>query len=118
MTVDKGVVKAYKEKTGNTIEVNFILISMLRKAGFDANPVVLTTRSKPINLFPSRTAFNYVICGIETDNNVILLDATDKNSKIDVLPTRALNYIGRIIRENGTSSQIDLSPKNMQKKIL
>lgn len=116
MTVDKGVVKAYKEKTGNTAEVNFILISMLRKAGFDANPVVLTTRSKPINLFPSRTAFNYVICGIETDNNVILLDATDKNSKIDVLPTRALNYIGRIIRENGTSSQIDLSPKKHAKE--
>lgn len=116
ITVDKGVVKAYKEKTGNTAEVNFVLISMLRKAGFDANPVVLTTRSKPINLFPSRTAFNYVICGIEIDNDVILLDATDKNSKVDVLPTRALNYIGRIIRENGTSSQIDLSPKKPAKE--
>ncbi|WMW77504.1 DUF3857 domain-containing protein [Flavobacterium sp. 20NA77.7] len=116
ITVDKGVTKAYKEKTGNTAEVNFILISMLRKAGFDANPVVLTTRSKPINLFPSRTAFNYVVCGIETDNDVILLDATDKNSKIDVLPTRALNYIGRIIRENGTSSQIDLTPKKPAKE--
>lgn len=116
ITVEKGVTKAYKEKTGNTAEVNFILISMLRKAGFDANPVVLTTRSKPINLFPSRTAFNYVICGIETENDVILLDATDKNSKIDVLPTRALNYIGRIIRENGTSSQINLSPKKPAKE--
>lgn len=116
ITVDKGVVKAYKEKTGNTAEVNFVLISMLRKAGFDANPVVLTTRSKPINLFPSRTAFNYVICGIEIDNDVILLDATDRNSKVDVLPTRALNYIGRIIRENGTSSQIDLSPKKPAKE--
>ncbi len=107
---DAGVNKAYKEKVGNVAEINFTLIAMLRKAGFNANPILLTTRNQPINLYPSTTAFNYVICGIEIGDKTIFLDATDKNLKPDVLPTRALNYVGRLVRQNGTSISIDLSP--------
>lgn len=113
---EAGVKKAYAEKVGNVAEINLILISMLRKAGIDANPVVLTTREKPFNLFPSNTAFNYVICGIEIDNDVLLLDATDSNASIDILPTRTLNYIGRIVRNNGSSSEINLAPKKHAKE--
>jgi hypothetical protein len=40
--VDKGIKKAYVEKTGNTAEINFILIRML-KAGISVNPVLLST---------------------------------------------------------------------------
>jgi hypothetical protein len=108
---DVGVSKAYKEKVGNVAEINFTLIAMLRKAGFNAHPILLTTRSQPINLYPTTTAFNYVICGIEVGEKITFLDATDKNLKLDVLPTRALNYIGRLVRQNGTSLEIDLSPK-------
>ena len=108
---DEGVSKAYKDKVGNVAEINFTLISMLRKAGLNANPVLLTTRSRAINLFPSTTAFNYVICGIEIGDKIIFLDATDKNLKPDLLPSRALNYIGRLVRQNSTSLEVDLSPK-------
>ncbi len=105
---DAGVNKAYKEKVGNVAEINFTLIAMLRKAGFSAHPILLTTRSQPINLYPTTTAFNYVICGIEIGDKIIFLDATDKNLKQDVLPTRALNY-------NGTSIAVDLSPTKHSK---
>lgn len=107
---DAGVNKAYKEKVGNVAEINFTLIAMLRKAGFSAHPILLTTRSQPINLYPTTTAFNYVICGVEIGDKTIFLDATDKNLKQDVLPTRALNYVGRLVRQNGTSIAVDLSP--------
>lgn len=107
---DAGVNKAYKEKIGNVAEINFTLIAMLRKAGFSAHPILLTTRSQPINLYPTTTAFNYVICGVEIGDKTIFLDATDKNLKQDVLPTRALNYVGRLVRQNGTSIAVDLSP--------
>jgi hypothetical protein len=107
---DVGVNSAFKEKVGNVAEINFTLISMLRKAGIKANPVLLTTRSQPINLFPTTTAFNYVICGVEIEDKIIFLDATDKNLKQDVLPTRALNYIGRLVRENSSSIEVNLSP--------
>lgn len=112
---DVGVNKAFKEKVGNVAEINFTLIAMLRKAGIKANPVLLTTRSQPINLFPTTTAFNYVICGVEIEDKIIFLDATDKNLKQDVLPTRALNYVGRLVRENSSSMEVNLSPKTHSK---
>jgi hypothetical protein len=113
---DKGVKKAYDEKQGNTADINFILISMLRSAGFDANPILLTTRNQPINLYPSRTAYNYVICGVELNNEVILLDATDKDATLNILPIRDMNYSGRIIRKHGSSTDVDLVPKMQSKK--
>ena len=111
-----GVKKAYKEKTGNVGEINLMLTSMLRYAGINANPVLLSTRSNGISFFASRTAFNYVICAIESPSGNILLDATDKYSLPNVLPVRDLNWFGRLIRKNGTSSEIDLLPTIISKE--
>lgn len=106
---DKGVVSAYKDKTGNSAEINLMLASMLRYAGIDASPVILSTRSNGIALYPSRSSFNYVIVGVEGPESILLLDATSKNSVPNVLPIRDLNWFGRIIRKDGSSAQIDIS---------
>lgn len=113
---DKGVRRAYIDKIGNSAEINFVLISMLRNAGFQASPVLISTRNKPINLFPSRTAYNYVICAVEVNGEVILLDATDKYATLNVLPIHDLNYMGKLIRKNGSSADINLNPKKVSKK--
>lgn len=113
---DKGVKRAYQDKIGNSAEINFILISMLRSAGYDANPILVSTRDKPVTLYASRTAYNYVVCGVEIENEVLLLDATEKYSFIDVLPTRTLNHFGRIIRKNGSSNEVNLTPKKHAKE--
>ncbi|MBF03300.1 MAG: transglutaminase [Flavobacterium sp.] len=105
---DKGVRKAYKEKTGNVADINLMLTAMLRYANIQANPVLLSTRRNGIALFPNRTAFNYVITGVEVKNDVLLLDATNKNATVDLLPLRAVNWSGRIIRERGSSNEINL----------
>lgn len=112
---DVGVKKAYNDRTGNAAEINLILTAMLREAGINANPILLSTRDNGVALFPNRTAFNYVVSGIEVQNDVILLDATSKNAVIDLLPLRALNWTGRIIRERGSSNQIDLLGVPMSK---
>jgi hypothetical protein len=57
--------KAYKDKTGNVAEINLMLTAMLRYAGLNANPVLVSTRSNGIAMFPNRTAFNYVIAAVE-----------------------------------------------------
>ena len=108
---DKGVRKAYQEKTGNVAEINLMLTAMLRYAGLTANPVLVSTRSNGISIFPNRTAFNYVIAAVETEEGNILLDATDKFSTPNILPLRTLNWRGRLIRKDGTSEDIDLMPK-------
>lgn len=108
---DDGVKKAYQDRTGNVAEINLMLTAMLRHAGLTANPVLVSTRSNGIALFPNRTAFNYVIVAVENGNNLVLLDATDKFSVPNILPFRDLNWLGRLIRKDGTSSEVDLMPK-------
>lgn len=115
---ENGVKKAYKEKTGNIADINLMLTAMLRYAGLTANPVLVSTRSNGIALFPNRTAFNYVIAAVETPNGNILLDATEKFSTPNVLPFRTLNWFGRLIRKDGTSEEVDLMPKKLSNDIV
>ncbi|GIQ60212.1 hypothetical protein Flavo103_33480 [Flavobacterium collinsii] len=115
---DSGVKKAYKEKSGNIADINLMLTAMLRYAGLTANPVLVSTRSNGISLFPNRTAFNYVIAAVETPNGNVLLDASDKFSTPGVLPLRALNWYGRLIRKDGSSEEVDLMPKKASNDIV
>ncbi len=112
----KGVKKAYKEGLGNAAEINLVLVAMLRKAGLEANPILVSTRSHGIPLFPTKDGFNYVIAGVEIQDNVILLDATEQYSLPNVLPLRALNWQGRIVRKSGSSNSIPLFPKKHSKE--
>ncbi len=105
-----GVRKAYKDGVGNVAEINLSLVAMLREVGVEANPILVSTRDHGIPIFPTSDGFNYVIAGIETENSVILLDATEQYSTPNVLPLRALNWQGRLIRENGSSTWVDLMP--------
>lgn len=113
-----GVRSAYKNKTGNVAEINLMLTAMLRHAGLDAHPVLVSTRSNGIAYFPNRTAYNYVICAVDTPQGRILLDATEKYACPNVLPLRDLNWFGRLIRKDGTSENIELTPKNLSKEVV
>ena len=113
-----GVKKAYNDNIGNTAEINLMLTAMLRYAGHDANPVLISTRDNGIALFPSTTAFNAVIAGIETNDGIVLLDATERYSLPNVLPVRDLNWSGRLIRKDGTSIEVDLMPKLHSKQVI
>lgn len=107
-----GVRKAYKDNVGNVAEINLMLTSMLRSAGLDANPVLVSTRSNGVPLFPTREGYNYVIAGVEMSGNMTLLDATSNYSTPNVLPLRALNWEGRMIKKDGSSQLVNLYPKN------
>ncbi|MBO3097222.1 DUF3857 domain-containing protein [Gelidibacter pelagius] len=115
-TTDNGVKKAYKEGVGNVADINLMLTAMLCYAKINANPMLVSTRSNDIPVFPATGGFNYVVSAVELLNDVILLDATDKFSTPNVLPERAINWQGRIIRESGTSEWFDLSPKETAKE--
>lgn len=108
-----GVKKAYKERVGNAADINLMLTSMLRSAGLEANPVLVSTRENGVPFFPTIKGFNYVISMVEfPDGSYALLDATEKYSLPNILPVRDLNWNGRKINKNGTSSWVKLtSPK-------
>lgn len=115
---DKGVVKAYEDGSGNAAEINFILISMLNAAGLNANPVLISTKDHGVPLYPNRSLFNHVIAAVEMDGNQILLDATNKFVTINILPFNDLNWTGRLIRQDGTSKEINLVPETQSKEII
>jgi hypothetical protein len=107
---DKGVRAAYKENTGNVADINLMLTSMLRSAGLNADPVLVSSRGNGVPLFPTLNGFDYVIAIVQfPDNSYILLDATELYSVPNILPVRALNWDGRIVTKEGTSSWVKLS---------
>lgn len=78
----KGIQKAFKEKSGNVAEINLMLVGLLRECGITANPVLVSTRKHGVPLFPTLEGFNYVVVGAAMEGGLLLLDATDKELQI------------------------------------
>ena len=105
--------KAIKDGVGNSAEINFILIDMLKEAGFDAYPVVLSSRSEgrlPIAT-PSINSINYFVVGVDTPNDTVYMDASRKNAPINVLDEEYLVDRARAVRgqEGSQSAWVDLT---------
>lgn len=107
---NEGVRTAYKNGTGNSAEINLMLVAMLRYAGLKASPVLISTKSNGIPLFPTRNGFNFVIAAVESNKGIALMDATNKIGEPNILENELLNWQGRIIREDMSSTWIPLSP--------
>lgn len=89
-----------EKKKGSSGDINLLLASMLNKAGFETDPVILSTRDHGFVRpeYPMAKQFNYIICLVKLpDNKSIFLDATDRFIPINVLPERCLNGQGLII---------------------
>jgi hypothetical protein len=113
-----GVKKAYEAKAGNSAEINLMLTAMLRAAGLEANPVLVSTRDNGVAVYPTVDAYNYVICVVKEDDKNILLDATSKYAVPNLLPVRAINWDGRMIKKNGKNEEIDLMPTFYSKEMV
>lgn len=115
--VDRGVKNAFKENTGNVAEINLILTSMLRSAGLNANPVLVSSRGNGRPLFPTIKGFDYVISMVTfPDNTYALLDASEPYSLPNVLPSRVLNWNGMMVAEGGISSWVKLTASKHAKE--
>lgn len=102
---------AFKDRTGNSADINYGLVVFLRELGFHACPVMLSTTDHgmimPTN--PSITSFNYCVAAVEIDGKYHFMDACDKYSEVDLLPYFCLNYKGRTI-EDGNCNWVDMMP--------
>ena len=110
IATDDGVRSAYKNNVGNITEINLILTAMLREAGLNTNPVLLSTKNHGIPIFPTRNGFNYVISSVTIDGGLVLLDASKKYGEINLLEEELLNWNGRLITEDGRSKWVNLLP--------
>lgn len=97
--------KVFDEKKGNVAEINLLLTLMLREAGLQANPVILSTRSHGrVNpVIPLQQDFNYVVSHVRLGDEYVLLDATEPTLPPGMLPYQCLNQQGRLISEDFTT---------------
>jgi len=97
MSFQKGIKKSLKEKSGNAGDVNLTLVAMLRYAGIDANPVVISTKDNAVPFFPTLDKLNYVVAYAVINEKAYFLDATQEFSDINLLPLRDYNWEGILI---------------------
>jgi hypothetical protein len=92
----------FEKKKGTTGDINLALASMLEKAGFLVDMVLLSTRDHGFirQEYPMAKQFNYVVCAVRVDGKPILLDATEKHLPLGMLPERCLNGQGLIVSKN------------------
>ncbi len=84
----KGIKKAVDLHEGNSADINMLLINLLRDAGIDAKPILVSTRSHgKINMsFPFRRQFNNVYAYVDLPTGVLVMDATDKKTPFFITP--------------------------------
>ena len=121
MVKNSNLLNTFNEETGNSAEINLMLVSLLNKLDIEANPVILSTRDNgllsPIN--PSLFKLNYVIVKADIEGESILLDATENYLPAGLLPERCMNWKGRVIDiDTKKSDWVDLKTNKKEKEII
>ena len=88
-----------------------MLTAMFRYAGLNANPVLISTKSHGIPIFPTLNGFNYVISAVEINDGILLFDAINEFGAPNILDKELLNWQGQIVREDGSSNWVPLNPR-------
>lgn len=120
MTTKTPVKKTLETKTGNSADINLLLIAMLREAGLTANPVILSTRNHGFvnpNMQANISKFNYVIAQVQINDKEYLLDGTEPFASPNLLPLRCVNGEGRLLTPEG-SRWISLAPASKSGEML
>lgn len=86
----------YNEGTANSTEINMILVQLLREAGLDADPLILSTRSNGeiLDMFPIVDQFNHTLAYLKIDEKEYLLDATQDQKPFNILTAESQNGNG------------------------
>ncbi|MBN2610983.1 MAG: DUF3857 domain-containing protein [Bacteroidales bacterium] len=90
------------EKTGNSADINLFMTGLLRAAGIEADPVILSTRDngKIKSDYPFMHFFNYVVVRVKADDTIFLADAAEILSPFDQIPLRCVNEKGLLIKKD------------------
>lgn len=89
----------FEKKIGSSGDINIALASMLDKAGFVVDPILLSTREHGFirTQVPMESQINYVVCSVMLNGKRIFLDATEPFIPLNILPERCLNGQGILI---------------------
>jgi hypothetical protein len=118
--VDKNLDDIFKEGSGNGTEINLILTQVLREAGLDADPVILSTRThgEVIDIYPIDDQFNHTITRVKIDDKEYLLDGKNQRRPYNLLPSSDLNGRGLVIKDDYNNLEwVDLKNESTNKVV-
>lgn len=97
--IEKATDNLLKDKKGTGAEKNILLVNLLRAAGLEAYPLLISTRSngKIIPQHPTLVQFNYVLAYLRIGDRPYVLDTHKKNCPFTLLPTYNLVQLGFLI---------------------
>lgn len=94
-----------EKRSGNSSDINLCLLTLLKEAGIQASPVLLSTRDNGAHPgFPMLTDFNNVILEAEIGDQKILLDATDIDHCPGLIGYANLNHEGLKVNLQATDA--------------
>jgi hypothetical protein len=106
-----GVRQAWAKKKGNSGEINLILVNLLKDAGLQAFPILLSTRDhgRVNTAKPGYGQFNTVMAYVKIGDRQYFLDATDPVTPVHLVPS-SIQYseglvISKISGEKSLSEQ-------------
>jgi len=102
---ERDVDDVLKSSKGNSAEIAFLFLSMLKSIGIEGDPVILSTRSngKVQNAYPIISQFNYVLSRVKTNNGLLLIDPTSSTRPMELLSTEVLNTRGLLIKRDSVN---------------
>src|SRR6185437_4982413 len=113
-TID-GTHQAWANKTGNSAEINLILYHLLKQAGLEVYPMVVSTKKhgKVDPFFTSLNQFNRTVAYVPVDSTKsYILDATGKYNIYTETPAELLNSSGLYIdKKKGVYDIVELEKK-------
>ncbi len=94
--ISQPVKETFKSKKGYEADMNMLLTLMLLRAGYKADPVILSTKSHgfPTETYPLIHQYNYVISKVWIGDKAYYLDASDRSLGFAKLPQFCYNGIG------------------------
>ncbi len=107
------------KRKGDEGNLNFLLIALLKEAGIEANPVLVSTRKhgSPIIEFPIMDQFNHALVLVELENNQkMFLDVGNQNLPMGMPSEKSLNGKGWLLKKKG-QTWLDIKP-NVSSQIL
>lgn len=89
-------------KKGNTASINLFTTGLLRAAGIDAFPIILSTKENGVvnTDYPFLHLYDYVLIGARINGQLKFADATDSLLSDKLIPLRCLDTKGLIIEKN------------------
>jgi hypothetical protein len=98
-----GVLTAWSNKKGNSGDINLILINLLRTAGIHANPILVSSHENGmINLqTPGYEQFDNVMAYVNINQQIYVLDASDKYGSPNMVPWDVMFTKGIVIEKEG-----------------